>query len=94
MTMILPAVRGKHDRVYSDLENKMKGRVRARHETVNGKLKNWNILSSRFRVKGKQMLDKHRRAFNAVAVITQLELCHRTPLFKANYSVKWNWAAR
>ena len=46
---------------------KMQGRVRARHETINGRLKNWGILSQVFR----HDIRRHGDVFRACAVITR-----------------------
>ena len=86
-------VRGKHDHVYSPRERLMKGRVLARHENVNAKFKSWGVLSKVFRCKGEDMMEKHRLVFNAITVITELELQHQTPLYPAKYSVTRRWAA-
>jgi hypothetical protein len=59
---------------------KMQGRVRACHETLYGRLKNWGILSQVF-------LDIRRNGdiFRACAVITQLTIEHGEPLFAVEY---------
>ena len=45
---------------------RMKQRVRARHETVNGRFKNWNILNTRFH----NEISLHSNVFRAIVVIT------------------------
>jgi hypothetical protein len=55
--------------------------VRARHETVNGRFKNFGCLSGIFR----HGVAKHSSAFRAVAAITQLALDNGEPLFSVNY---------
>jgi hypothetical protein len=60
---------------------KMQGRVRARHETLNGRLKNWGILSQVFR----QDILRHGDVSRACTVITQLTIEHGEPLFVAEY---------
>jgi hypothetical protein len=60
---------------------KMQGRVRAHHETLNGRLKNWGILSQVFR----HDIRRHRDVFWACAVITQLTIEHGEPLFAVEY---------
>jgi len=45
----------------------MQGRVRARHETLNGQLKNWGILSQVFR----HHIMMHGDVFWACVVVTQ-----------------------
>ena len=52
-------------------------KIRGRHETVNGRFKNWAILQRVFR----HEVQKHQPAFGAVAVITQLQLENGEPLF-------------
>lgn len=58
---------------------KLKSRIRARHETFNARLKNFKILSERFR--HKPVLEKHKACFEAVAVIVQYSLELGSPLF-------------
>ena len=59
-------------------ERKMKSIARAQHEAVNGRLKQFNVLTCHFRHTTKPnrdgMMKKHGMCFNAVAVITQLKL--------------------
>jgi hypothetical protein len=55
----------------------LKMRARARHETFNGRIKNFNILEERFR----HNVDKHEVVFVAVCVIIQYELENGHPLF-------------
>ena len=59
----------------------MQGRVRVRYETLNGRLKNWGILSQVFR----HDIRRHRDDFRACAVITQLTIEHGEPLFVVEY---------
>ena len=61
---------------------KMQGRVRARHETLNGRLKNWGILSQTFR----HDISLHGSVFHACAVITQLMIDNGEPLFNVEYN--------
>jgi len=56
-----------------------KGRVLSRHETFNGRMKNFDCLEDRFRHRD---LIKHKWCFHAVAVIVQLQLEHGSPLFE------------
>jgi hypothetical protein len=56
---------------------KMQGHVRACHETLNRRLKNWGILSQVFR----HDIGRHGDVFWACAVITQLTIEHGEPLF-------------
>ena len=55
--------------------------VRARHETANGRLKQWGCLSNVFR----HDILKHQSVLYAVAVITQLETENGEPLFQVDY---------
>ena len=48
-----------------------------RHETVNGRFKNWGILKQVFR----HNVNKHGFVFNAIANITQLDIENGHPLF-------------
>jgi hypothetical protein len=56
-------------------------RARARQETVNGRFKNWKILSTRFR----HPIQKHVHAFSAVAAITQIGINMGESLFQLRY---------
>jgi hypothetical protein len=55
----------------------MQGRVRARHETLNGRLKNWGNLSQFFC----HHIMMHGDVFRVCVVVTQL-----TPLFEVEYA--------
>jgi len=62
---------------YDSRERKMKSVARAQHECVNGRLKQFNVLTTHFRhMKPNRagMMSKHKLCFYAVAVITQLKL--------------------
>ena len=54
-----------------------KRRARARHETVNGRLKVFKILAERFR----HGVEKHQTVLEAVCVLLQCELENGHPLF-------------
>ena len=57
-------------------ERKMKSNARAQQEAVNGRLKQFNILTTHFRhmkPNREGMMKKHGMCFNAVAVITQMK---------------------
>jgi hypothetical protein len=56
----------------------MQGRVRARHEMLNGRLKTWGILSQVFR----HHITMHGNVFQACAVVTQLTIENGEPLFE------------
>jgi hypothetical protein len=51
--------------------------IRARHETVNKRLKQWGVLREVFRHDS----SKHSMCFRAVAVLTQLSIENGEPLF-------------
>jgi hypothetical protein len=51
----------------------LKKRAKARHESVNGRLKAFGILNQTFRTPGKQRLEKHQAAFEACCVLVQME---------------------
>lgn len=52
--------------------------IRARHEAVNERLKNFNVIRHIFR----HSLDKHGYCFHAVGQITALMLMNTNPMFK------------
>jgi hypothetical protein len=57
--------------------------VEARHETVNKRMRQFNILShGAFR----HGIDKHANAFRAVAVLTQVNMKHGHRLFQVEYN--------
>ena len=64
----------------------MQGRVRARHKTLNGRLKNWGILSQVFR----HRITLHGTTFRACAAVTQITIadCGES-LFEAEYGDKF-----
>ncbi len=59
----------------------MQGRVRARHEMLNGRLKNWGIFSQVYC----HNIMRHGKLFWACAVVTQLTIESGEPLFKVEY---------
>ena len=63
-------------------KRRMQARVRARHETFNGRLKNWGILKQVFRHK----VLLHGKVFRACAVITQLMVENGELLFSVEYN--------
>ena len=65
----------------SSKNSEMQGRVRARHETLNGRLKNWGILNQVFR----HDVRLHGMVFGACAVLTQLTIENGEPLFEVEY---------
>jgi hypothetical protein len=56
---------------------RFKSRARARHESFNGRIKNFKCLSERFR----HGIDKHHICFEAVCDIVQYQLENGSPLF-------------
>ena len=60
----------------------MQNRVRSRHETLNGRLKNWEILKQVYR----HDISEHGDVVRAIAVITQLGVENGEPLFEVDYS--------
>ena len=60
----------------------MQGRVRAHHETLNGRLKTWGILSQVFC----HHITTHGDVFRACAVVTQLNIENGEPLFEVEYT--------
>lgn len=60
----------------------MEGAVRNRTETINKRFKQWGIMKQCFR---KRSVDKHGKAFRAVAVMTQLAIENGEPLFQLEY---------
>ena len=61
----------------------MQNRVRARQETVNKRLKQFQCLVQPFR---HYDFDKHSQLVRAVAVVTQLSIQNGEPLFKVEYN--------
>ena len=59
----------------------MQGRVRACHETLNGRLKTWGILSQVFR----HNILRHGEVLRACAVLTQLAIDDGEKLFEVEY---------
>ncbi len=56
--------------------------MRARHESLNGRLKNWAILSTMYR----HDLMEHGNVFRAIAIITQIGINAGEKLFEVDYS--------
>ena len=57
-------------------------RARARHETVNRRLKEWKSLSTQFRHNKGYDTTNHGIVFDAVLVLTQLSISHNKSLFE------------
>jgi len=67
---------------YLSAEDKTnKSNARARHETVNRRLKQWGCLKKVYR----HDLSKHRTVFTAVAVLTQLAIESGEVLYGVDY---------
>mgnify|MGYP006206982325 FL=1 len=66
---------------YSDERRAMSARARARHETLNGRLKNWGILKQVFR----HRIHLHGTVFRACAVVTQVGILIGESLFEVEY---------
>lgn len=60
-----------------DERYKARSRIRARHETVNARLKNFSILKQAYR----HSLVDHSYVFRAAAVLLQLSIENEEPLF-------------
>ena len=58
------------------------GGVKAHHETLNGWLKTWGVLSQVFR----HHITMHGDVFQACAVVTQLTIENGEPLFEVEYT--------
>lgn len=73
-------VRGPNDCV-SRADKSAKSRARARHETVNRRLKQFGCLKQRYR----HGLQKHRQVFTAAAVCTQISFLNGEGPFQCEY---------
>jgi len=62
-------------------KKEMQQRVRCRQETVNKRMKQWNILKAAYR----HDVDDHQHVFAAVAILTQLAIENGEPLFDVEY---------
>jgi hypothetical protein len=60
----------------------MQNWVRSRHESLNGRLKNWVILTLLYN----HDLMEHGNVFQAIAVITQISINVGEKLFEVDYS--------
>jgi hypothetical protein len=67
---------------YNTPGERMKSVVRARHESINGRLKKFKILSTPFRNK----IDKHYMVFNSLVHAVQLELEYGNDLYPVFYN--------
>jgi hypothetical protein len=69
---------------YNSPFESMMSEARARHETVNCRLKSFKILSTPFR----NEISKHWMCFHAIANMVQLELENDRPLYQVHYDDK------
>lgn len=63
-------------------ERNIATRARARHETINRRLKEWKSLSTQFRHNKGYDIRNHGLVFDAVLVLTQLSVAHNKSLFE------------
>jgi DDE superfamily endonuclease len=79
----------------SSKQRKQKSIVRARHETVNSRLKIYNVLNASFRHMGtfqdkdQVLMEKHGICFTAVAVITQLGFNRGEKIYDTEYDISY-----
>jgi hypothetical protein len=64
------------------LYKKMKSNARARHETVNSRIRRWRALTDIFR---HNVGTRHAQVFYAILNITQLQILFEEPLFQVEY---------
>ena len=74
-------IRMKYEHGVSENQIEAKARARARGETINGRFKNFCILTDRYRHK----ISIHSYVFCAVAVLMQISLTSVSPTFKVDY---------
>ena len=58
--------------------NEFKRRARSRHETFNKRIKDFSIISTRFR----SDVEKHQTAFESVCILVQYDIENGHPLFR------------
>ena len=63
-------------------EREVATRARARHETVNRRLKEWHCLSAPFRHNKGHDVTNHALIFDAVVVLTQLSISLNNSVFE------------
>ena len=59
-----------------------RARARARHETINRRLKEWKSLSTQFCHNKGSDITNHGLVFDAVLVLTQISVAHNQSLFE------------
>ena len=67
---------------HSTAHRRMKSAARARHETINGDMKEYEVLDGKFR----HDMGYHSACFRAVAVLTQTAFKHGMRPFQVHYS--------
>lgn len=66
---------------YNNLEQRKQSVVRARHETINARLKKRSALGNTFQ----HGLDKHKKVFASIANIVQVVIEEENPPFQVEY---------
>jgi hypothetical protein len=66
---------------HSMADKRAASRARTRHKTINGRLKNWDVLKTPFR----NELRKHGACFSACLAITQIQINMGKRPFHCNY---------
>jgi hypothetical protein len=64
---------------------RMYGRAKARHESLYSRMKNFDVLSERFRCKHADRDAKHKTCFECVAIIVQYQFDCGSPLFTVDH---------
>ena len=77
----LNKIRMKYELGVSENQFEAKARARARGEMINGRFKNFCILTDRYRHK----ISMNSYVFHAVDVLMQISLTTVSPTFKVNY---------
>ena len=83
----LNKIRMKYELGVSEYQFEAKARARARGEMINGRFKNFHILTDRYRHK----ISMHSCVFCAVAVLMQISLTTVSPTFKVDYPAHDNF---
>jgi hypothetical protein len=63
------------------LYEKRKSNIRARHETVNSRIRHWRALADTFQ----HDFERHCTVFHSILNITQLQILYEEPLFQVEY---------
>jgi hypothetical protein len=66
---------------YNNDDQAMKHIARARHETINGRLKSFSVLSSVFR----HRLELHGKCFHFIAILIQMMIENEECIFQVDY---------